>query len=92
MRAYVFSDAGTRGRRSSLEIRPMAARAALAGIGLLSTKQFLKSGVSLWCSLRAVSRPEEADAFVIVVPTPFKQKIEQEKRDPDTNLPVLETV
>ena len=33
----------------------MAARAALAGIGLLSTKQFLKSGVSLWCSLRAVS-------------------------------------
>ena len=26
----------------------------------------------------------------IIAPTPFKKKIEQEKRDPDTNLPVLD--
>ena len=27
----------------------------------------------------------------IIAPTPFKKKIEQEKRDPDTNLPMLDT-
>ena len=46
IRSYVFCCDGTRGRRSSFCIIPIAARPAFAGIGLLSTKQLRNKGES----------------------------------------------
>jgi hypothetical protein len=53
MRAAHFSDAGTRGRRSSLRQYPRRLTQYFTGMGLASTKRFFIRGSILWWRARA---------------------------------------